>query len=177
MVPGEVLRNMPSYAYEEEMGQLKPTQQRVTLDSVIYYGSFQADVLSMVPDGYVIPRNLPGIADNLRKHGVIVEEVTRAKSYSGEEFVIEKYEKAQRKFEGHTMARATGRFVSTKKKARKGDFIISLAQPMGNLAFYLLEPESDDGLVSWNFFDGSIERQKQHNNPIVYPVFKYYTTK
>jgi hypothetical protein len=31
--------------------------------------------------------------------------------------------------------------------------IVRTAQPLGLLAMYLLEPESDDGLVTWNFFD------------------------
>jgi len=26
-------------------------------------------------------------------------------------------------------------------------------QPLARLAFYLLEPRSDDGLFEWNFFD------------------------
>jgi hypothetical protein len=180
MVPSEVLRNMPSYAYEAEMGadgkmRYKPARWMTTLDSVVYYGGFNAEVQSTIPKGYVIPRNMPEIAENLRKHGIVVEELGKSTSFTGEAFEIEKFENGQRKFEGHMLARATGTFVATKKKARKGDFVVSLSQPLGNLAFYLLEPESDDGLVTWNFFDSSVERQKQHNNPIVYPVFKYYT--
>jgi hypothetical protein len=120
---------------------------------------------------------MPEIAENLRKHGIKVEEIARTASYSGEVFEIEKYETGQRKFEGHHMARATGKFVSARKKFRKGDFVVDMAQPLANLAFYLLEPESDDGLVTWNFFDSSVEKQKQQNKPITYPVFKYYNTK
>ncbi|HMJ69606.1 MAG TPA: M14 family metallopeptidase [Cyclobacteriaceae bacterium] len=180
MVPSEVLRNMPSYAYEPEIGvdgkmEYKPARWMTTLDSVVYYGGFNAEVEATIPGGYVIPRSLPEIAANLRKHGIVVEELQKKDIYSGDEFVVEKYDKAQRKFEGHTMARAVGKFVPAKKRVRNGDFIVRLSQPLGNLAFYLLEPESDDGLVAWNFFDQSIEKQKQHNKPIVYPVFKYYT--
>ncbi|HYV29292.1 MAG TPA: hypothetical protein VFA77_17285 [Candidatus Eisenbacteria bacterium] len=41
------------------------------------------------------------------------------------------------------------------------------AQPLGILAAYLLEPESDDGLVTWNFFDAFLEPGK------VYPIYKH----
>jgi hypothetical protein len=34
---------------------------------------------------------------------------------------------------------------------------VSLNQPLGRLAFYLLEPRSDDGFVNWNFFDSAVE--------------------
>jgi hypothetical protein len=31
-----------------------------------------------------------------------------------------------------------------------------MSQPLGTLAAYLLEPESDDGLTHWGFFDASL---------------------
>jgi len=37
-------------------------------------------------------------------------------------------------------------------------FIVSTAQPHGALIVYLLEPESDDGFTTWNFFDSRIEK-------------------
>ena len=32
-------------------------------------------------------------------------------------------------------------------------YVVRAAQPLGILALYLLEPQSDDGLVTWNFTD------------------------
>jgi len=34
-----------------------------------------------------------------------------------------------------------------------GSYIVRAGQPYGLLAFYLLEPESEDGLAQWSFFD------------------------
>jgi hypothetical protein len=34
-----------------------------------------------------------------------------------------------------------------------GTYVIRMAQPLANLAAYLLEPQSNDALVLWNFFD------------------------
>ena len=39
-------------------------------------------------------------------------------------------------------------------------------QPLGRLAFYLLEPESDDGLVTWNFIEEGVSVGK------TYPVYR-----
>jgi hypothetical protein len=39
-------------------------------------------------------------------------------------------------------------------------------QPLGRLVFYLLEPESDDGLTTWNFLDSDL------NNGSAHPVLK-----
>jgi hypothetical protein len=39
-----------------------------------------------------------------------------------------------------------------------GSFLVSTAQPRGSLIVYLLEPESDDGFSTWNFFDRRLQK-------------------
>nr|MDQ3082301.1 hypothetical protein [Gemmatimonadota bacterium] len=36
-----------------------------------------------------------------------------------------------------------------------GSLIVRTSQPLGILAAYLLEPQSDDGLATWNYFDAT----------------------
>ena len=46
--------------------------------------------------------------------------------------------------------------VSVRKEARRieaGTVLVRTGQPLGTLAAYLLEPQSADGLATWNFFD------------------------
>ena len=66
-------------------------------------------------------------------------------------------ERPQRPFQGHhlNLVEATAR-TETREFA-EGTHIVSTAQPLGTLAVYLLEPESEDGLVAWNFFDEVLE--------------------
>ena len=71
------------------------------------------------------------------------------------------------------MASVNGSFGAATKRFKKGDFVVDLAQPLSNLIFYLLEPQSDDGLINWNFFDSYLEKQGVNNKPVDYPVFKY----
>jgi hypothetical protein len=48
---------------------------------------------------------------------------------------------------------------------------VRTAQPLANVAAYLLEPQSNDGLVTWNFFDRYLVPQwGMGYNP--YPVYK-----
>jgi hypothetical protein len=47
-------------------------------------------------------------------------------------------------------------------------FIVSTAQPRGALIVYLLEPESDDGFATWNFFDQDIRKGSR------YPVTRIF---
>jgi hypothetical protein len=179
MVPLETLKNFRSYEYIREK---KPDNSRklfrtgniVTYDSVTYHAKFIAEVESTLPRGYVIPVEFASIAEHLKKTGVVVQQLTKSQSYQGEFFTINTLEKSKRKFEGHFMSTAKGDFKSASRKFKKGDYVVDLAQPLANFIFYLLEPQSDDGLITWNFFDAYLEKQGIGNKPVEYPVFKYY---
>ena len=47
----------------------------------------------------------------------------------------------------------TGEYKKEQMTFPAGTIMVRTAQPLGRLVCYLLEPESDDGLVDWNFFD------------------------
>jgi hypothetical protein len=103
-----------------------------------------------------------------------VKQLDKAQSFAGEVYSVEKLSKSERKFEGHFMAKAEGKFIGATRKFKKGDYIVPLDQPLANLIFYMLEPQSDDGLVTWNFFDATLSNAGINNKLIEYPVFKYY---
>ena len=146
----------------------------MSLDSITYYGEFKDTVQSTLPRGYIIPASQSLIAEHLRRQGVKVEEVEKEEKLSGEIFMVEKFSKAARKFEGHFMASAEGKFETATKTIQRGDFKVDMAQPLANLIFYLLEPQSDDGLLTWNFFDTYLEQNDVKNKPVEFPVFKYF---
>jgi hypothetical protein len=179
MVSGETLNGFRTYDYvqtrkSDGTAQNLRTGNIVKFDSVKYFAKFEAEVESTLPSGYIIPAEFSAIAEHLRRAGVKVDQLTKSQSFKGEVFKMAALTKATRKFEGHFMAKADGTFSSANKKFKKGDYVVDLAQPLANLIFYLLEPQSDDGLVTWNFFDTYYDQQQKSNKPVEYPVFKYY---
>jgi hypothetical protein len=54
-------------------------------------------------------------------------------------------------FQGHKLVRVEGVFKPAAGTGKAGDFLVRTAQPLGALAFYILEPESIDGAVAWGF--------------------------
>lgn len=179
MVPLETLNEFPTYDYvsytkaDGSKGYYR-TGNIINVNNVTYHAKFDAEVESVIPKGYVIPAAFSSVAENLKKHGIVVTQLTKSTTKDVEVFEVSKHEKSQRKFEGHFMSRASGKFVMKKQKFNKGDYRVELAQPLGNLAFYLLEPESDDGYVTWNFFDEYFEKQSVGVKPVAYPVAKYF---
>ena len=47
-----------------------------------------------------------------------------------------------------------------------GAWAVSMTQPLARLAFYLIAPTSDDGLVYWNTLDDELKDAK------VYPIVR-----
>jgi hypothetical protein len=74
-----------------------------------------------------------------------------------ERIVIATVNRAPRPFQGHNEVRVTARYERAMLSAQEGALFIPATQPLGRLAFYLLEAESDDGLVTWNVIDQGIE--------------------
>jgi hypothetical protein len=77
----------------------------------------------------------------------------------------------ERPYQGHRLNRVKGEYTKEEKEFPAGTFYIPLSQPLGKLAAYLLEPESDDGLLVWNFFDRHLVPQWGRGQQ-VYPVYK-----
>ena len=70
-------------------------------------------------------------------------------------------------FEGHSMRKVEGTWEAQPEVAVPvGAWEVSMRQPLARLAFYLLEPASDDGLVAWNFLDDPLKDAK------VYPILR-----
>lgn len=143
-------------------------------NDVNYYGAFEATQESTVPRGYIIPARFAALAAHLQKLGVKVDQLPASKKFTGEIFQAEKLEHAARKFEGHFMSTVTGSFAPATQTFKKGDYRVDMAQPLANLIFYVLEPQSDDGLVTWNFFDSYFGQAGINNHTVAYPVFKYF---
>ncbi|MEK6320911.1 MAG: M14 family metallopeptidase [Acidobacteriota bacterium] len=106
------------------------------------------------------------VIEKLLQHGIAVEELTAPLTTEVEGFVIDSVKKAARPFQGHLAVTLAGRYKKEAITLPAGSIIVRAAQPLGTLAAYLLEPESDDGLTSWNFLDAYLGETKVH------PIYK-----
>jgi len=68
---------------------------------------------------------------------------------------------ADRPFQGHRLDQIKGEYKKETRTFPAGSLFVPTGQSLGSLAAYLLEPESDDGLAVWNFFDRYIYREWQ----------------
>ena len=132
------------------------------------YGIFAAKRSVVAPRAYVFKpeKNLEQVIEKLLQHGIAVEELTATLQAEVEVFTIGNVTRAQRAFQSHREMKITGTYRKESMTFPVGTIIVRTAQPLGRLVCYLLEAESDDGFVDWNYFDSYLETGK------TFPVYK-----
>ena len=79
-----------------------------------------------------------------------------------ERFSLTDVRHAEQAFQGHHATSIKGTFERRNSDVPAGSLVIPTKQPLGRLVFYLLEPESDDGLTTWNFLDSALKVGASH---------------
>ena len=148
------------------------TESVATPTRMADYGLFTASMSRRVPQSYVIAASPSGlhetVAGKLREHGVRVELLAAPARMTAETFIVDTVTRSERVFQGHREVSVTGRFERRDVDLPAGSILVRADQPLGRLVFYLLEPESDDSLATWNLLDGALEPGAVH------PVMKVF---
>ncbi len=132
----------------ESSKDLRPHDYRVEL-----WNHTQSMKEISLPAAYTIPRQHAWAADRLVLHGVQLQALTQSVSVSGEAMVIEKVETLAKPAHGHRLKLIKSKLVDRELQLPAGTYLVPTNQPLGKLAAYLLEPDADDSLAHWNFFD------------------------
>jgi hypothetical protein len=135
---------------------------------MLNYGLFARSRSIPLPRAYIFPaeENLDPIIDILKAHGIAVEKVTEPATAELEAFVIDEVKHSERTYQGHRETTLKGHNQTTRMTFPAGSHLVRTAQPLANLVFYLLEPESDDGIVEWNLLDAHLAPGR------TYPIYR-----
>jgi hypothetical protein len=131
------------------------------------FDRFVAARREAMPVGYLIPARLADIVSLLRHQGIGVDSVTRSSSVRANVFRIDSIN-VQPLFEGHRTVQVEGHWgVEPVDTAIGGGwYLLQTNQQLGALAAYLLEPTSEDGVVTWNLLDRDLKQGE------IYPILR-----
>jgi hypothetical protein len=135
------------------------------------YGEFQATRKVKPPAAYILKPEYKKLVDLLLTHGVVVETTKQETTLAVEQSVIKEINRAPRAFQGHRETKLTVTMKDAKETFPAGSFIVSMHQAKAALVFYLLDGESDDGLVNWNFLDEALDATMK-TEAKVYPIYR-----
>lgn len=139
--------------------------------TVPYFIDYKPTKSVKFPYAYIIATHDPDVMGLLRNQGIILENLAIDSKIEVEKFEISELKGSPRLNQGHYTNTIKGRYVKGVVAFPAGTVVVRTSQKLGNLAAYLLEPESNDGLLTWNFFDRYLVPQwGMGYNP--YPVYK-----
>lgn len=163
---GDVTK-VPNERSGRDMSAMAPMAVPVMMKE---YGVFASTRSLALPKGWLIPKNalprLSAAVDRLRWHGIKIQEFANDQQLAVERFSITEMTKAARPFQGHQEVRLKGTFDRAQLTVDAGSYFIPSNQPLARLAFYLIEPESDDSLATWNIIDEGLAEG------LTYPIYR-----
>jgi hypothetical protein len=124
---------------------------------VSYIGKCEATVSVGRPFAYLLPAGYAKVVENLQRHGILVEELSVDTELATEVYRIDNVSSAAQVFQKHNLVTLDVTQRQEKRTVKAGTMVVRCAQPLGTLAAFLLEPKSEDGLATWNFFEGGLK--------------------
>lgn len=171
------LREVTIKTYEAELinetdgwKNYKKSDKQVTV-TVPYYVDYYPVKSVKLPYAYILSVKDREVLELLRNHGIRVEKLAEDSGIEVERFLIEELKGAARLNQGHYTNSVKGKYFKEIVDFPSGTIVISMDQPLANVAAYLLEPESGDGLLTWNFLDRYLVPQWGRGY-YSYPVYK-----
>lgn len=128
------------------------------------------------PLGYVLPVSMARAVPLLLDHGITVHRFTAPASlqlevYDATDVVRDSY------FQGHYLKKVVVDRSTRMVEVPAGAYFVSTGQSKGNLISYLMEPETDDNLITWGYADHLLETSdsRGRGNPQPVPMMRLVT--
>lgn len=166
MVAAPTPVTVKGYVERFENGRSLPTSEHAEY-TVEHFDRFESALDVPRPVAYIMPPTCSHIAEKLLQHGIPVQQIAQAATLQVGSYTITKAQPASRIFQGHTLLKIEAKIHEpAPKDIPAGSFLISTHHTLGNLIVYLLEPQSEDGLAVWNYFDAYLKPESE------YPVWR-----
>jgi hypothetical protein len=114
-----------------------------------------------LPLAYVIPVEWQAVQQIMLHHGFQNFITSKPYEIEVETYRFSKQVWSQNSFEGHQMLNSFDqKTIQAKIKLEPGAMIVPVSQRALKVLVYLLEPEADNSLVSWGYFNSVMERKE-----------------
>jgi zinc carboxypeptidase len=128
---------------------------------------FEPTTTAVVPSAYYVPADATKAIELLKRHGILMRQVTSPVS------TLSAFAISDSAFQCNGPSIDTGTHnlhwlegtwsaPAASVTAPAGSWMVPMNQPLARLAFYLIEPTSDDGLTIWNYLDDLLKDAKTY---------------
>jgi hypothetical protein len=168
------VRSFEMGTYKDEQGRTRQKRTgNIKVVEIPYFTDIVAKRSVKVPFGYFLTVHDPAVLSLLTTHGIEYKAIKDTINLEVESFRITDLKPVQRSNQGHYTNVSKGDLFKQTKKFAPGTIFIPMAQKNANVAAYLLEAQTDDGMLLWNFFDRYVVAQWGRGYD--YPVHRVMT--
>lgn len=132
------------------------------------FGSLPDKTVSL-PRAWWVPATLPHVIDLLKLHGIRYEQIDAPRSLDLD-MARATEPKLQAASEGHVPLEAKIIHERRRETMPPGSVRVPADQPLGLLAAFLLEPESEDGVLAWNMVPAMLARTEYIEGYAIAPL-------
>ena len=118
------------------------------------------------PVGYIMPPAMAAVVPILLDHDIAVYRFTGPGSLDAEVYYATNV-RTESYFQGHYLKAVDVEKESERVEVQEGWFWIPTGQSMGNLISYLMEPETDDNLITWGWTDHILEETPESEDAVL----------
>jgi len=138
----------PGMGMRERTGVIKLVKMPVM-------ASFTPTLTSTLPFAYAFDEKTgAALLPILKTHGIAVEKLDAAAPVMTQAFAVDSMIERGRSETARMLKDVGGHWADpVRRTLPAGSYVVRAGQPYGLLVFYLLEPESEDGLAQWSFLD------------------------
>jgi zinc carboxypeptidase len=156
--PVTILMGEADEEVHPETGEVMLRRRDVSNPVEMYeFGTFEAAETEVAPAAYLIPKELSDVLDRLTAHGVRTDPLESEVTLQVEVFRVDSTLASERAFQNRNERQVWGAYRAEERTLPPGTVVVAVDQPLGRLAFHLLEPRADDGFVNWAILDGQVE--------------------
>ena len=119
------------------------------------YTLFSPTKTTTRPWGYLLPPQLATIVPLLMEHEISVKKLADTTEVEVEIYYAKEVSHANY-FQGHYLKKLKAEKKTETIKLPPGSFFVPTGQPKSNLICYILEPETNDNLITWGYLDNHL---------------------
>lgn len=160
-VPSPGRYNVLGYVEERKEGERrgKPTEKHMEYPCT-YLGACEPTLTVKRPVAYFIPPDQTVALEIVKLQGIEMTELKAPREAHIERFMISKVKSENNPFLGGKQVLVEGEWKPETMTIPAGWFEVKAGQRLGNLACFILEAQSDDGVLAWGFLGDSIAEGK-----------------
>ena len=133
-------------------------------------GNTKAGIQVQRPQAYYIPAQWTAVIDKLTLHGIEITTLNKPLNIRAEQYRFTEPQFAEADYESRQTVTAKQNASVIDASVPAGTVKVSTAQPLGDLAILLLEPQAEDSLFYWGFFNTIFTRTEYIEDYAVEPL-------